>query len=202
MLFGYPHCSKRVDFLDASDFDYYDKDGFELNIAEQKFYRASGHPIDLAILNHHCWQEPWFELEKAGSNAGLILDHALVLHRCSYSDQAKEQLQELNSLTPKVNYLLNCRAKWGYDFAMDYCTPEGELYEILHIEVDDYNYNKFKDNLISMEYTIRHTDWLDVAQKIIARQDEWKPLQGFEQNNWKAKFILGWNKAEYTEKVA
>lgn len=54
-----PICNKRVDNLVDSDFDYYDKDGFELNKAEQKFYTAKGHKLDTECLNHVCFQQTW-----------------------------------------------------------------------------------------------------------------------------------------------
>ena len=66
-------CSKAAENLNPEDFNYYDKDGFELNVAEQKFYRAMGYPINYPILNHCCWQEPWFELER--NDLGLLLDN-------------------------------------------------------------------------------------------------------------------------------
>jgi hypothetical protein len=32
-------------------------------------------------------------------------------------------------------------------------------------------------------------------------RDIWLPLKGFAQNDWKAKYLLGWDKSEYTEKA-
>ena len=40
-----PQCLNTVDKLELADFSYYDKDGFELNLAEQKFYSANKFPI-------------------------------------------------------------------------------------------------------------------------------------------------------------
>ena len=48
---------------------------------------------------------------------------------------------------------------------------------------------------------IRHTDWKDAAQRIWNKRDEWKPLKGFEQNHWKANFLIGWSKSETLEKA-
>lgn len=197
-LLSNPSCTKSADTLTSTDFQYYDKDGFELNIAEQKFYFAMGHPINNPILNHTCWQEPWFELEQIETN--LILDHSMFLCRCEYRDGALNQLTELKKTCPLADYLIRTRAKWGFDFALDAVTADGTVYEVLHVEYDNYNYEHFKNRMMYFDYTVRHTDWHDAARYIWESRDEWQHLQGFEQNHWKANKLLGWSKAEFTEK--
>lgn len=198
-LMSNPSCMKKVEGLDKDDFRYYDKDGFELNFAEQKFYSVMGYPIWHSILNHHCWQEPWFELEKDNSN--LILDHSIFLCRCNYERDAAEQLQELKKSFPLADYLLRTRRKWGFDFALDAMTDDGTVYEVLHVEYDNYDYDEFKNRMICFEYKVRHTDWHDAAEKIWNMRDQWQNLKGFDQNHWKSEYLLGWRKAEYTEKT-
>lgn len=197
-LMSNPTCNRRAEGIEDRDFQYYDKDGFELNVAEQRFYSAMGYPIWHSILNHHCWQEPWFELENRSSN--LILDHSMFLCRCSYDREAAEQLLEIKTTQPLADYLLRSRRKWGFDFALDAVAYDGTVYEILHVEYDNYDYEKFKNRMINFEWTVRHTDWLDAARRIWAQRDQWQHLVGFEQNHWKAEYLLGWSKAEYTEK--
>jgi hypothetical protein len=194
-----PVCDREVDSLTADDFLYYDKDGFELNKAERKYYLAMEYPLEYHCLNHTCWQEPWFELDNKYDR--LILDHSLVLHRASYSGGALEQLKELKSTIPQADLLIRTRQKWGFDFALDAITDDGTVYEVLHIEYDHNDYDRFSSQMIAFDFTIRHTDWLDAAVRIWQQRDQWQHLQGFEQNHWKADYLLGWNKAEYTEKT-
>lgn len=198
MLMSNPSCTKIVKDLDLNDFRYYDKDGFELNLAEQKFYRAMAYPIEHGILNHSCWQEPWFELENDIEN--LILDHSMFLCRCNYERDASEQLLELKSKIPLADYLLRSRRKWGFDFALDAVADDGTVYEVLHVEWDHYDYEVFKNRMINFEWTVRHTNWLDAARRVWSQRDKWQTLAGFDQNHWKAEYLLGWSKAEYTEK--
>lgn len=193
-----PSCTKSVNDLTAEDFSYYDKDGFELNKAEQKFYSAMNFPIQYEILNHRCWQEPWFELQPNVNK--LILDHSMFLCRCRYDDAAEQQLQEIKHKVPQADLLLNSKQKWGFDFALDAVAPDATMYEVLHIEFDSYDYDYFKNRMINFEWTVRHTDWIDAADRVWAKRSEWQDLVGFEQNHWKANFLLGWSKAEYTEK--
>lgn len=190
-------CLNSVDNLDPMDFKYFDKDGFELNLAEQKYYNSMGYPVDYTILNHCCWQEPWFEL----INDKLILDHCMLLARCGYAGAAREQLLSLQESIPYANLLLNVKPKWGYDFALDAIAADGTVYEVLHIEVDDNIYTRFEERLSIIESIIQKTDWHEAADYVWNKRAEWQHLQGFEQNNWKSKCLLGWNKAELIEKV-
>jgi len=193
-----PSCVKKIENLAAEDFRYYDKDGFELNFAEQKFYAAMGFPIWYDCLNHHCWQEPWFYLDD--NLQGLILDHSLFLCRCNYEKEAAEQLKDLKPNIPTADLLLRTKRKWGFDFALDAVASDGTVYEVLHIEYDHYDYEQFKNKFIHFEWTVRHTDWQDVAKRIWEKKSEWENLRGFEQNNWKSNYLLGWCKSEFTEK--
>lgn len=192
-----PVCRKPVDDLCEEDFLYYDKDGFELNKAEQKFYAANNLPI-VDCLNHLCWQEPWFALESKKHN--LILDHSMFLCRASYCNQALEQLQELRSDIPTADLIMRTRQKWGFDFALDAVAEDGTVYEVLHIEYDNYDYQTFCDQMQQFDFKVRHTDWVDCARMIWDKRDEWQQLTGFAQNDWKSWFLIGWRKAEYTEK--
>lgn len=191
-----PHCWQAA-AVDVEDFRYYDKDGFELNKAEQKFYQANQLPV-IDCLNHLCWQEPWFELQE--NIPDLILDHSMFLCRASYEGPAREQLLELKSSVPTADLLLRTRQKWGFDFALDAVAADGTVYEVLHIEYDNYDYDRFKDEILMFDFRVRHTDWLDSALLIWSKRDEWQHLRGFEQNHWKSKYLIGWTKAEYTEK--
>lgn len=193
-----PICSEPIYNIVADDFKYYDKDGFELNRAEQAYYKIMHHPVDSEILNHHCWQETWFELES--KNSDLILDHCMILTRCAYSGYALHQLEKIKKTIPEAQLLIDTPQKWGFDFALDAVSPEGRVYEVVHIEYDNKNFDSFSNHMTTFDYTIRHTDWRDAARKVWAHKDEWQTLKSFAQNDWKANFLLGWKKSEYTEK--
>jgi len=192
-------CVKAVDDLKLTDFQYYDKDGFELNLAEQKYYAAMDFPTHHRILNHTCWQEPWFELEH--DNLGLILDHSMMLVRCGYGKAALDQLRELKSQQPLTQQLIDTVPKWGFDFDLNGIAPDGTVFEVLHVEYDSRNYEAFKNRMLDFSYKVRHTDWISVAAMVWNRRSEWQELKGFDQNHWRAQEILGWNKSEYLEKA-
>jgi hypothetical protein len=125
----------------------------------------------------------------------------MFLCRCHYTGEAEGQLKELSNKYPLAQQLLSIKTKWGFDFDLNAVSPNGTVYEVIHIEFDSRNYDHFKTNMISFEWTVRHKDWQDIARDIWANRDQWQDLKGFEQNHWKAKHILGWEKAEYLEKA-
>jgi hypothetical protein len=194
-----PHCNQAVDNLTSEDFLYYDVDGFELNSAEQKYYHAMGYPINHPILNHCCWQEPWFELYEGVE--GVLLHHAMLLHRCDYQGAAREQLLKLQKTIPWVNQLLMTRIKWGFDFNLYGIADDATVFEVLHIEYDNNDYDDFNRCLQSFEFTVKHIDWQDAARRVWDCRAEWQLLKGFEQNHWKAKYLIGWDRAEIIEKA-
>ena len=192
-------CSQALVFTpEEKDFNYFDKDGFELNVAEQKYYEQMRYPITHPILNHCCWQEPWYNLKPEVE--GLLLDHCMFLCKASYTDDALEQLKKLSKKIPYANLLVESKRKWGFDFALDAIAEDGTIYEVLHIEWDSRDFYEFTDQFYRFEARLEHTDWHDTAKKIWNNRDEWQHLKGFAQNHWKAKFLLGWDQAEYTEK--
>lgn len=194
-VLSHPVCYKPIAKYSPNDFLYYDKDGFELNLAEQNYYNRNNYLLS-NCLNHNCFQQTWFISE----SKDILIDHCLILQRCRYEDAALEQLNYLSRSIPQANLIAKTRAKWGFDCAIDGFDEHGSIFEILHVEYDDYDYNKFVNKMLTFEYKLRHTDWIDAGEKILDNQETWKNLKGFEQNNWKAKFLLGWSKAEYTEK--
>jgi hypothetical protein len=196
-LMSNPTCNRSADILE-DDFKYYDKDGFELNVAEQKFYSAMGYPINHPILNHCCWQEPWFSLEDSANK--LILDHSMFLCRCDYADDALDLLQQFKKIVPTAEYLIRTRTKWGLDFALDALDAQGNIFEVIHVEFDSFNYDEFINKMLALEHTIMHTDWVSAAKSIDDHKQEWGHLTGFSSNDWKANFLFGWHKSETTHK--
>ena len=197
-LMSNPQCLNSPTNLEDTDFAYYDKDGFELNQAEQKFYAVNKFPIQHPILNHCCWQEPWFELER--QDLGLILDHSMFLCRANYGGSALDTLNKTKKTQPLADYLIRTRPKWGYDFALD-AVVEDQVFEVLHVEYDHNEFDQFCNHMINFEWIIRHTDWKDAANRVWLQRDKWQHLKGFDQNHWKADYLLGWKKSEYTEKA-
>lgn len=186
-------CNQLVSNLIATDFLYYDKDGFELNKAEQKYYEAMGYPVDTTILNHCCWQQNWIVSDTE------LIDHSIVLCRCHYTGDARNQLKQLIKIYPFADYLLQTKAQWGLDFSLD-AVRDQTTFEVIHCEIDNRDYDQFCEEKSILERTLVNMDWGDAATRVWNNKSEWIHLKGFDQNHWKAKYLLGWNKAERIEK--
>jgi hypothetical protein len=125
----------------------------------------------------------------------------MILHRCSFQDHAREQLLGLKPTIPHADLLLRTRQQWGYDFDLDCVGDNGEIYEVLHVEIDFNTFDQFEESLRQFEEKIEHLDWEEAAERVWANRDQWQHLKGFAQNDWKANYLLGWKKSEYTEKA-
>lgn len=182
-------------YNDPTIADYFDKDGFELTLLEQEYYRAQGLPFGYQ-LNHRVCELPWIE----SGHTNLSVDHSMLIHRCDFQGFARQQIEKHLEENYKLNWLLNCRKKWGIDISLDWI-DEDHNYEIVHIEFDTYNYSQALSNKARVEEWVRDEDWIYAAAVIWKRREEWQHLRGFDQNNWKARYF-GWPKAELVEKSA
>lgn len=184
--------------LRPDHFIFFDKDGFELCEAEQLFYEDNSIPLS-RCLNHYCSQQDWLKEQQLTSN--VFVDHSIILHRCDFTDQARQQLESLREIVPQAQWLLQAKQKWGFDIAIDAATDDGTMYEVLHIEFDDYDSDQFQEKLCMVEEQLLSIDWSMAAQLINQQKDKWEHLHGFAQNHWKANYLIGWEQAEYTEKA-
>jgi hypothetical protein len=175
---------------------YYDKDGFELCHLEKAYYRIHGYPFEPQLHHTNVWQQSWFT--QSPSTHGLIVDHSMILHRCDFTQHAREQLIRHCDRLPRLHFMLRTRRKWGLDLALDWADEQGAL-EVIHIEMDSYDYNETMQDKQRLEEFVSNTDWHDAAQRIRATRDQWESLTGFAQNDWKARYF-GFVRAERTQK--
>ena len=165
-----PTCKAPVDQyrIFTASANYFDKDGFELTQIEKEFYLVNGYPVHNNILNHCCYNEPWMNLV-ASVPKGFILDHCIVLHRCNFTEAARDQLLSFKTDVPKLSYLLQCKQKWGLDLALDYFDGEA-MYEVIHIEQDFHTSEEctaYKENI---EKFVLATYWKDAAKRLKQRR--------------------------------
>lgn len=194
------YCSQpvHVDIITEDNVQYFDKDGFELTALEKEYYKANSFDQYFTnCLNHTLWQEPWIQLDRS---CNFILDHSIILHRCSFTDEALDQLKGKVKDIPRLAYLIQTPSKWGVDFSLDYVDEKCKLTEVIHIEIDTKHYHEFLQIKEEFENFVLTTDWEHVYMYLDQHRNEWERLVGFEQNDWKARH-LGFKKAEITLKA-
>lgn len=169
-------------------FDLFDQNGYdlcplELEYAEVNNGWASAH----RNWHHIALKQPW--MTQGPKTAGSVLNHCLMFERKGYAGAALEQLHTWAPEMPMVWKVAKIRPKWGFDFSMDWCDAEGNVFEILHFEWDGFDYDEVVDQMKTHEELFLKTDWDWAANTMIRRRDEWQNLGFFEQSHWKCQFF-------------
>lgn len=181
-------------FFTEENIRYFDNDGFELTGLEKAFYCASGIVVD-NCLNHSSDSKEWFIC----SDEKFKIDHSVLLQRWEFVDEAYDQLVSLKNQFPQLNKYLKLKAKWGYDFALEYYDDD-EVLEVLHIENDFRTYSLALESRGHVERMILSTDWNDFVKSLNRKKEVWINLPAMQQNDWKAVH-WGLNRAETTFKA-
>jgi hypothetical protein len=186
------------EYVLKENMNFFDKDGYELNPMEKKWYMYSGINISEKHLWHTCNQIWWIK-DLENSEVGCVVDHSILITRYGYAGSAREQLLRLRSQRPILNKLLSIKPKWGIDFSLDWISTD-ECTELFHIEYDAIEYEDMLEKKSHAEKIIMNTDWQDGAKKILAKRSEWDSLNSDDQSDYKARYF-GWHRAFDNKKV-
>ena len=174
------------------DLDFFDREGYQLNALEKEYHmenRISLHTEDRmarrvsdnalnAVLQH------WYVQTKEHPN--IFIDHAHILHRFGFADNALHQLTNISAEYPKLQKMINIKPKYGLDFAIDWIDNE-QVVEMFHIELDCRDYDVFVDIVEKLQVFIETTDWQSKGEELIACKSEWIDLDEYDQAIYKAK---------------
>lgn len=181
---------------DQQLFDWYDKDGFDLTVLEQRLYKTR---FSLQhILNRDMLAVQWVVFDDS-IPSNIYIDHAMLLMRCDVQDTALQQIRECSKEDRRLIYLCNTRKKWGVDIDINWMAEDDNPYEVIHLEYDTYDYDEACEIQYNLEEYFRDADLENMAEKIIKAKDHWQHLNGLKQNDWKAQFF-GFSIAEDTKK--
>ena len=196
---GNPEISKSVEeeFFTDFSFEYFDKDGFDLNEYEAELYRRNGIAVQ-PLLNRNANHYVWFDHIFSGK--GIYFDHSLLMCRRSYSGDLAEQIRQKTQENPLLNKLLMLRPKWGIDVNIEFIFDDNTIMEVFHYESDYYDYDEYLENKKYLENFVLSTDFEYAAKKLRECKSLWEDLCGDDQTDYKARYF-GFKRAYTTQKV-
>jgi len=168
--------------------ELFDQNGYDLCSLELAYsmVNARWHSVHRNHL-HVALRKPWFTQEPA--DRGAVLNHSLLFERKGYSGAARDQLVAWAKQCPLLWKVVKIRPKWGFDFSIDWCDEEGNVFEILHYEFDGFELAEVEEQRQWHEEKLSSIDWKDAAKQMLKRKDEWHNLEFFEQSDWKCQFF-------------
>jgi len=193
-----PYLTESVadDFYNNT-FEYFDKDGFDLNHFEAGLYKHNNVLVQ-PLLNRNANHYKWFEHKFTGK--GIHLDHSLLMCRRAYSDTLAEQIRHKSQENPLLNKLLMLRPKWGIDVNIEFVFDDDTIIEVFHHESDYFEYEEYLNNKHKLEQFVADTDFADAAHNLLRDSHLWRNMCGDDQTDYKARYF-GFNRAYTTQKV-
>lgn len=183
-----PYFTKSIDLdlkmITPNSVSIFDQNGYILTKLEQHYYNN--------LTEHrgpweHSFQKPWFEQPTKVS--GAVLNHSLLFQRKGFKDAAYDQLATMAKDMPLIWKVAKIKPKFGIDFSIDWCDPEGNVFEILHWEWDSFELDKVQERKYRYEQLFLSLDWDHVAKQMLLKKDQWHHLDFFAQSDWKCNFI-------------
>jgi len=164
----------------------FDQNGYDMCEAEQIYAILNGY-VPQQHRERWTYKIEWMR-DVENSVGGAHLNHADLYMRRGFCDEAYEQLLKLGDKWPVFHKLANMKPKWGIDISVDYADSDGNTFELLHYEWDDFNLPVVLEKKTEIEQLIQGVNWDQRAKEMLERKDEWYPLDFFAQSDWKAEF--------------
>ncbi len=174
------------------ELDFFDREGYQLNAIEKEYHavnditihtedrmarRVSDDALNV-VLQH------WYtQVEK---HPNIFIDHAHILHRFGFADDAQDQLVRHAQSYPKLRKMIFAKPKYGLDFAIDWI-DDTQVVEMFHIELDCREYEVFTDLVSKIQSFIENTNWQEKGAELVRRKAEWVNLDEYQQAEFKAK---------------
>lgn len=184
--------------LQPEDLDLFDQNGYDMTTAEQCFALYNSHVPQNHRKRYTNKLEWMVDLDM--SSSGPHLNHCDLYQRRGFSGEALQQVRELATKWPIYHKLSRMRPKWGVDISVDYADKDGNVFELLHFEWDDFNLPVVLDKKTVVEQLVSDIDWDSKAKEMLERKNEWHHLDFFGQSDWKQQF-WGLPKEQFKEVI-
>jgi hypothetical protein len=172
----------------TSSIELFDQNGYDLSPLEIAYSSVNNGWHSLHRNHTHiALRKPWFT--QPPTDRGAVLNHSLLFERKGYAGDARAQLENWARECPVLWKVARIRPKWGFDFSIDWCDVEGNVFEILHSEFDGFDCTEVDEQRQWHEEKFNAIDWCHAAQQMLKRKHEWHDLEFFEQSEWKCEFF-------------
>jgi hypothetical protein len=170
----------------SRDVDLFDQNGYDLSRIEQLYCNTNKFIFKDHREHRQVIKFDWLTHDEV--EEGAHLNHALIVERKSFAEDAYNELRVWCEKYPKFFKVLKIKPKWGLDISVDYCDRYGNVFEVLHWEYDGFEFNEINERKERVEKKLLNTDWNDLAQQLLKRKDEWYGLDFFAQSRYKSEF--------------
>jgi hypothetical protein len=169
------------------DVELFDQGGYDLTALEQRYYLDN--QIPFAQHRHRRTARLHWFYQDGAKQSGALINHAMLLQRYGYAGAALEQLERWAQDCPSYYKVSRIRPKWGYDFSIDYVGTDGVVFEILHFEYDQFEYEPVQERLEEHQRLFQSIDWDDAGRSMLAHKDQWYHLPFRAQSDWKCAYF-------------
>ena len=80
------------------------------------------------------------------------------------------------------------KPKWGIDISIDYVS-EDRVFEVFHYEWDAFEFDLVQEKKEEIEKFVLSQDWVNVAETLWKKKDEWLELEFFAQTKWRTDYF-------------
>ena len=175
-----------LDSFTAQDLALYDQNGYDLTLVEQAYAKANGYTPKEHRYLFTC-KSPWF-IDEDPKTYGPHLNHSDLYFRRGFAGEALQQLKEKAKEHPIFHKFTQMRSKWGVDMSIDYADWDGNVFELLHFEWDNFHPDKVLEHQRIVEDIVMDTNFDRKAGEMLSKKDAWHHLGFFEQSDWKQNF--------------
>lgn len=187
-----PFISKSIyiDVPSKKDCNVFDQNGFSLTPLEVMYYENEGLFVTYGgTTRQYSNCKPWI-VDRPEDISGAIINHSWLFQKRGFDGDALQQLITWGkSYNPCCFKLANIKPKWGIDISIDWVDRQGNVFEIVHFEWDDFDIDLVNDMRENVESIILRTDWNEAGQSLLKRKDDWYHLSFFEQSKWKTDYF-------------
>lgn len=183
----YRYPVKEQHYIDKKAVRLFDQQGYAFTRLEREHAITNGWSDVLDLHQQGEWtiKMPWYD-DVSGGN--LHLNHAMLIERKGFADEALNILKYYAQSRPQLWKLVKMQPKWGIDLSIDYSARDA-VFEVFHFEWDSFDLDEVLDMKYRIEEFIDSADMEHMAESLWDKRHEWNYLDYDQMSNYKCDFF-------------